>query len=178
LPRFPRLPLNPAWFVLAIALALAGYTFKRRRFAFPRAVYGWGVAGLLLLTLGAVSCGSGSSNANTLALACSFPQNAQVGIPYIASCTPSGGASPYTYSITSGNLPPGLSINTSSGSVTGTPTVAGGNTFVIQVASDSMTATADIGLNVAEPSPQSGTVTVTATSGAIVNTVTLPVTVL
>ena len=36
--------------------------------------------------------------------------------------TPSGGATPYTYSITSGTLPAGLSLNPSTGVVTGTPT--------------------------------------------------------
>ncbi len=36
--------------------------------------------------------------------------------------TPSGGATPYTYSVTSGTLPAGLNLNTSSGTVTGTPT--------------------------------------------------------
>jgi hypothetical protein len=35
--------------------------------------------------------------------------------------TPSGGVAPYTYSVTSGTLPAGLSLNTSTGAVTGTP---------------------------------------------------------
>jgi subtilase family serine protease len=172
-------PANPAWFVPALALALLVYTLRRRPLAYTRSLATCSAAGLLILTLGAVSCGSGSSSgANTLALSCSFPQNAQVGIPYFATCTPSGGASPYTYSISSGALPSGLSLNTSSGSVTGTPTVSGGNLFDIEVTSGSMTATADIGLNVAKPSPQSGTLTVTATSGAIKNSVSIAVTVL
>src|SRR5487761_2690148 len=36
--------------------------------------------------------------------------------------TTSGGAAPYTYSITSGTLPAGLSLNASTGAATGTPT--------------------------------------------------------
>ncbi len=36
--------------------------------------------------------------------------------------TTSGGSAPYTYSITSGTLPAGLSLNTTTGAVTGTPT--------------------------------------------------------
>jgi subtilase family serine protease len=172
-------PLNPAWLGLALAFAIAIYALRKRPFSYTRSAYTWTAAAFLVLTLGAVSCGSGSSSgANTLALACTFPQNAQVGIPYIASCTPSGASAPYTYSISVGTLPPGLSINTSSGAVTGTPTVAGGNLFTIQVASDNQTATEAIGLNVAAPSPQSGIVTVTATSGAIVNSVSIAVTVL
>ncbi len=173
--NLPPLNLNPMWLVLALALAITVFTLRRR----PRSIYIGSAVGFLLLTLGAVGCGSGSSSgAGSLALACSFPQNAQVGVPYVASCTPSGGASPYTYSISAGTLPAGLSISSSSGAVTGTPTVAGGNSFTVEVMSGSLSATAAIDLNVANPSPQSGTVTVTATSGAIVNTVTIAVTVL
>jgi subtilase family serine protease len=178
--RFRQLPPpNPAWFLLAAVLALAIYAVRKGRFISPRVLYVWSAAALLLLTLGAVSCGSGAASGdNVLSLSCSFPQNAQVGVAYIASCTPSGGTSPYTYSVSVGTLPAGLTLNTSSGSVTGTPTVSSGNTFTIQVASgSSLTATALINLDVAPPSPQSGSVTVTATSGAIVNTVVIPVTV-
>jgi subtilase family serine protease len=181
LRRFRGLPPpNLQWFLLAVTLAMAIFAFRKWRFVSPRSLYIWSAAGLLILTLGTVSCGSGAaSGADVLSLACSFPQNAQVGVPYIASCTPSGGASPYTYSISAGTLPVGLSLNTSTGSVTGTPTVSSGNSFTIEVMSgSSLTATAPIDLNVAPPSPQSGSVTVTATSGAIVNTVSIPVTVL
>ena len=81
--------------------------------------------------------------------------------------------------VSAGALPPGLSLNASGGEITGTPTVAGGNTFTINVASsNSQNANEMIGLSVAAPSPQSGTVTVTATSGGIVNSVTIPVTLL
>ncbi len=135
---------------------------------------------MLILTLGAVSCGnSAATGAGTLAIQCTIPQNAQVGIPYVGSCVASGGKTPYTYTVSAGTLPPGLSLNASGGEITGTPTVAGGNTFTINVASsNSQNANEMIGLNVAAPSPQSGTVTVTATSGGIVNAVTIPVTVL
>lgn len=50
---------------------------------------------------------------------------AQVGIAYSSSCAASGGVPPYTYSISSGALPTGLSLNTSTGAITGTPTTAG-----------------------------------------------------
>jgi subtilase family serine protease len=173
-------PLNPAWLAFLLALAMATYTLRRWRFADRRAIYNWGGAGVLILTLGAVSCGnSAATGAGTLAIQCTIPQNAQVGIPYVGSCVASGGKTPYTYTVSAGTLPPGLSLNASGGEITGTPTVAGGNTFTINVASsNSQNANEMIGLNVAAPSPQSGTVTVTATSGGIVNAVTIPVTVL
>jgi hypothetical protein len=173
-------PLNPWWPLLGLALPMASYAFRKRRLAYARGVYVWGAAGFLFLTLGAVSCGSGSgSGSDTVALACTLPQNAQVGVGYIGSCTTSGGKGPFTYTITSGTLPSGLSINSSSGAITGTPTMTQGSSFTVEVTdSNSNTASEAILLSVAAPAPQSGHVIVTATSGAIVNTVSIAVTVL
>ncbi|TLY31019.1 MAG: T9SS type A sorting domain-containing protein, partial [Ignavibacteria bacterium] len=53
------------------------------------------------------------------------------GVPYDQSVTASGGTSPYTYAVTSGSLPPGLSLKADSGKIRGTPTAAGTSTFVI-----------------------------------------------
>lgn len=44
----------------------------------------------------------------------------------------SGGLAPYTWSISAGALPTGLSMNTSTGDITGTPTVAGAYAFTIR----------------------------------------------
>lgn len=46
----------------------------------------------------------------------------RVGTPYSGSFTAVGGIAPYTFSITSGSLPAGLSMNPSTGAITGTPT--------------------------------------------------------
>ncbi len=56
-----------------------------------------------------------------------------VNSPYASQMVVTGGVSPYTYSLASGNLPPGLSLNASTGTITGTPTTAGTYTFSIQV---------------------------------------------
>lgn len=45
-----------------------------------------------------------------------------------------GGASPYTWSISSGSLPAGLTLNPTSGSLGGTPTATGTSTFTVQIA--------------------------------------------
>jgi len=55
------------------------------------------------------------------------------GTAYTANVTTTGGAGSLTYSVTVGNLPPGLSLGSSSGAITGTPTSTGTFTFTIQV---------------------------------------------
>ncbi len=56
-----------------------------------------------------------------------------VGVAYSSALVASGGVPPYTYSITSGSLPTGLTLNPSTGAITGTPTAAGSFTFTAQV---------------------------------------------
>ncbi|MGE0433474.1 MAG: putative Ig domain-containing protein, partial [Planctomycetota bacterium] len=56
-----------------------------------------------------------------------------VGRPYSRQINAAGGFMPYTWSIPSGALPAGLSINTSSGLISGTPSSAGNNSFSVRV---------------------------------------------
>ncbi|WP_248764995.1 putative Ig domain-containing protein [Pseudomonas protegens] len=53
------------------------------------------------------------------------------GSPYGATLSATGGTAPYSYSITSGSLPTGLSLNTASGLISGTPTTSGSSNLVI-----------------------------------------------
>ena len=48
----------------------------------------------------------------------------QVSTAYSATLVATGGTKPYTWSLTSGTLPAGLSLNASSGAITGTPAVS------------------------------------------------------
>jgi uncharacterized repeat protein (TIGR01451 family) len=66
--------------------------------------------------------------------------NATAGTAYSQTITPTGGTSPFTFAITSGALPDGLSLNTSSGLVSGTPTAPGIFSFIVK-ATDSSTGT-------------------------------------
>ncbi|MFW5471882.1 beta strand repeat-containing protein [Knoellia sp. CPCC 206450] len=59
--------------------------------------------------------------------------NATVGSGYDVAITATGGTTPYTWSVTSGTLPTGLSLGASTGRITGTPTSTGTSFFTVQV---------------------------------------------
>jgi hypothetical protein len=54
-----------------------------------------------------------------------------VGVPYSQTLAGSGGATPYTWSISSGTLPPGLQLNSATGVISGTPASNGPNVFFV-----------------------------------------------
>jgi uncharacterized protein (TIGR03437 family) len=57
----------------------------------------------------------------------------QAGTAYSSSCSVTGGISPYTFSISAGALPAGLTLNSTSGAVGGTPTMGGAYSYKITV---------------------------------------------
>lgn len=65
----------------------------------------------------------------------------QVGSTYSATVALSGGISPYTWTVKSGNLPTGLTLGSSTGTISGIPTATGNYTFTLEV-TDSGTPTA------------------------------------
>ena len=66
-----------------------------------------------------------------------------IGNTYSTTLAASGGAGAYTWAVTGGNasLPPGLTLNTATGVISGTPTATGPTTFTVTV-TDSETPTA------------------------------------
>jgi large repetitive protein len=106
--------------------------------------------------------------AAALTLNCSgLPGGAQVGAAYTGSCSAAGGTAPYTYSVSSGSLPGGLSLNASSGAVTGIPVAAGASPFTITVTDSSSTPLT---------AAQAATITVAAAAPALTVSCNLPTT--
>ena len=81
---------------------------------------------------------------------------AVVGTAYNQTLAASGGTTPYTWAVTTGSLPAGLSLNTSTGAITGTPTgpLVGTISFTVTVTdseSPTKTATANLSISVSAP---------------------------
>ncbi|MFN7976421.1 MAG: SBBP repeat-containing protein [Acidobacteriota bacterium] len=76
---------------------------------------------------------------NAIALAPASLPSGTVGAPYSQTITGSGGSAPYTYAVTAGALPPGLSLS-ASGVIFGTPASTGSYGFTV-TATDSQSCT-------------------------------------
>lgn len=71
----------------------------------------------------------------------SLPDGVQ-GSPYSQTLVATGGLPPYTWSVASGALPAGLSLNAATGVISGTPTAKGTSAFTVLVTdADGRTAT-------------------------------------
>lgn len=72
-----------------------------------------------------------------IAIATTALPSGQVGSPYSTTLFASGGTAPYSWSLTGGTLPVGLSLNSSTGAITGTPTAAASSTQLTLTVTDS-----------------------------------------
>jgi hypothetical protein len=82
--------------------------------------------------------------ANTLRITTANLANGRVQASYSTTLAAAGGTAPYTFSVSAGTLPAGLSLAGSTGVISGTPTTAGVSSVTFRV-TDSLAATADSG---------------------------------
>ncbi|MBP5114738.1 autotransporter domain-containing protein [Pseudomonas protegens] len=121
---------------------------------------------------------SGTSSPATVSITVGAPSitlspgslsNGTAGTPYSATLNATGGAVPYSYSITSGSLPTGLSLNTGTGAISGIPSAAGTSNLTI-TATDTNGATGSqaysITINIQAPVASAVSATVAANSSA------------
>jgi Putative Ig domain/Matrixin/Ig-like domain from next to BRCA1 gene/FG-GAP-like repeat len=76
--------------------------------------------------------GTGGGGGSLSVTTASLP-NGTVNTSYAATLQASGGTPPYSWSLTSGALPAGLSLNATTGVINGTPTTAATANFTVQV---------------------------------------------
>ncbi len=100
-----------------------------------------------------------------------------VGTAYNVTIAASGGTASYTYEVTSGELPAGLDLNSSTGVISGTPTAAESATFTI-TAKDANAATspAVYTLVIGVQAPVANAVSETVAANSSANAITLNIT--
>ena len=99
-----------------------------------------------------------SSGPQPVSIATTSLPGGTVGVAYSATLVASGGSTPSTWSIISGSLPGGLTLNTSSGAISGTPTTPTGTfNFTAQVTDSSGgTASRSLSIVIAQPITNTG----------------------
>jgi lysophospholipase L1-like esterase len=85
------------------------------------------------------------------------PPVATVNVPYSYTPTTGGGVEPYTWSVASGELPAGLTLDEATGTISGTPTTVGSSSVTLRLAdssqpvAQSITASATLSVEAAPP---------------------------
>lgn len=126
----------------------------------------------LLLAVGLAGCGGGGEGTPPPGptppafLSTTLPDGT-VGVAYSATVTGTGGRPPYNFSVVSGSLPPGLSLNATTGAITGTPTTPGTYVFTLQVR-DAAQQTATLAFTVVIGSATPLVELISASSGGVI----------
>ena len=102
-------------------------------------------------------------NPAALTVVTSALANGKAGTPYSQTLGASGGNGSYNWSLSAGSLPAGLSVNASTGVISGTPASAGTWSFTVRVADATSAATKALSM-VVNPSSPSSPLSLTITS--------------
>jgi hypothetical protein len=97
------------------------------------------ITSALCVTYGAIGISSVwvSASVPQLTLSATSPANPTLGLAYSAQFSASGGVAPYSFSLSQGSLPPGLSIDPATGTVSGIPTGVGTYRFTVTLTDNS-----------------------------------------
>jgi hypothetical protein len=135
---------------------------------------------LLIGALLAAACSNvGTSHGNTdppttLTFSTTSLPYAQVGVPYSASLAASGGTAPYSFALTGGELPSGLTLDSATGALSGTAATSNPGTALTFTVTDSgdpsQSASATLTLIVSATPPSALAITTVSLPGAQVGT--------
>ncbi|MGE7370694.1 IPT/TIG domain-containing protein [Neorhizobium sp. NPDC001467] len=100
-----------------------------------------------------------------------------VAIAYSQTFVAANGTAPYSYTVSSGAVPPGITLDPTTGALAGTPSAVGTSTFTV-TATDTFGATGSSSytLAIAERLPVANPVTATVVRGSVNNPITLSIT--
>jgi len=97
-------------------------------------------AGSSSFTIQAAEAGGGTTSracsiavAPQLTITSTSVSDGSIGSPYTESIAATGGTPPYTWTVSGGALPPGLTLNAATGAISGLPSQAGSTSFTIHV---------------------------------------------
>ena len=102
-----------------------------------------------------------SENAAAPTITTSSLPNGKVGEAYSEALT-ADGTEPITWSISGGALPDGLTLNETTGEISGTPTAAGTASFTVKAENSAGSDTKELSITIAKAAPAEHTVTVTS----------------
>ncbi|MHC4712700.1 MAG: putative Ig domain-containing protein, partial [Planctomycetota bacterium] len=112
--------------------------------------------------------GAAPLNITTLSL-----PDGQVGVAYSETLAATGGVTPYSWAVTVGSLPAGLSLNSSTGEISGTPTTEETANFTVEVTDSDTPASTDtqaLSIDVGPSAPPPLNITTTSLPDGVVAT--------
>jgi tripartite motif-containing protein 71 len=113
-----------------------------------------GLCFVAVLVMSSATAASASAEVTPLTVVTVSLPSGEFGAAYSQTLEASGGSTPYTWSLTAGSLPEGLTLNPETGAISGTPSATGTSTFTVKVTDSSTptaeTATASLSITVTE----------------------------